>query len=519
MAVAEALDRGFLDRLGAPPELVLPFAGGGVLPGLVALDRAGIVARAGPSHPEGAHDGPAAAHAGKLWRFRHGSDRARLLAELAPPARAQAHRIAAAWLRTHGQAPHEVIAAHELDGVHPVEAAAELLLAAEGAQAELAVPRAKGLYRRALHVLGLDEPNRGLDRAPLLLRALTGFAELAVRTGDYGVAKALFWGALEAARVAGDQAAGAASWLGLGKAYRGLGDYGRARLALALASDLFRAQNDSRGLGATLDQLARVHWLEGGDGGTEQALALFEAALAIRRRLGVPRAIAETVNMIANIRIQHADFEGAEALLKEARERWHEAGDLFGEARSLVALGAIAFARGDRPLAIERWRDGLARAEQAGERDLIGAFLNNIGEAQLELGDFPRSAAALVEAREIASETGDLRTLADVLKNLAVLAAVVGDFDRAEHLVAETQGLADAIHARPARIQALRARAVVKSHRAAAQRMDPDAAAWVAEATRLYNEALAQFEDLGDKWEADRTRVMRQNHLTRHPPA
>jgi len=504
VAVAEALDRGWLERAGGNAELVLPFGGGelATLGLFTGLDQAGIIAA----------DGPGA------WRFRHGADQARLLAELLPPVRAQAHRVAAGWLRVHGdEHQHEIIAAHEIDGARPIEAAEELLLGAASAQAGLAVPRAKALYRKALHVLGLDEPSRGLDRAPLLLQALAGLAALAVRTGDYSQARALYWAALEAARVAGDAAIAADAWLGLGRAYRGLGEYMKARGALGLASDLFRRLNDSRGLGATLDQLARVHWLEGGDGGTEQALALFEAALAIRRRVGPPRALAETLGMIANIRIQHADLAGAEEILGEARTCWRDAGDLSGEARSLVALGALAFARGDRPEAIERWRDGLGRAEQAGERDLIGAFLNNIGEAQAELGDVPRAAAALVEAREIAKEIGDLRTLADVLKNLSVVAALGGDFTRADQFLEQTIGLADAIQSRPARVQALRAKASCRSLQAATLTDDPRRAAWAAEAAALYDEARAQFAELGDKWEVERTDAMRQTHDARNP--
>ncbi|MCC6621357.1 MAG: AAA family ATPase [Deltaproteobacteria bacterium] len=502
LAVAQALDRGLVDRLGAAPEMVLPFATGElVLPCLEALDRAGVIARHGD-----------------LWRFRHGADRGRLIAEMSPPVRAQAHRVAAGWLRVGtGHATHETIAHHELDGARPAEAAAELLRASEAAQAEIALPRAKALLRKALHVLGLDEPNRGLDRAPLLLEILSAYLELSLRTGDHVPARALAWAALEAARVAGDPPRAAQAWLGLGRAYRGLGDYGKARTALGLASDVFRRINDSRGLGATLDQLARVHWLEGGEGGIDQALSLFEAALAIRRRVGTPRAIAETLGMIANIRIQHADLVGAAAALEEARTRWHEAGDLPGEARSLVALGAIAFAGGAREIAIERWREGLRSAELAGDRDLIGVFLNNIGEAHLELGDVPRAASALAEAREIASETGDLRTLADIVKNLAVLLAMAGDFDRADALVIETTSLAEVMQSRPAKAQAVRARATCRSLRAVGMAGDTRAAGWADEATRLYDEALSLFEALGDKWEADRTTAARAAHLQRRP--
>ena len=84
------------------------------------------------------------------------------------------------------------------------------------------------------------------------------------------------------------------------------------------------------------NKLARVHWLEGGDGGTEQALSLFEAALAIRRRVGPARSVAETLGMIANIRIQHADLAAAAVALEDARARWKDAGDLPGEARDVV---------------------------------------------------------------------------------------------------------------------------------------------------------------------------------------
>ena len=453
------------------------------------------------------------------WRFSHPADRARLLAEVDGETRELMHALAAQWLEARPLAGHdpgvfwEAVAAHWLRARRKNEAARTLVRAGEAARDGLVMPRAKALLRTALEALGLHSTSRGLDHAPLLLSTAIAYADLALKTGDFHDARMLCAGALEAARALeprplNDLAPVARAWLLLGRSHRGLGAYALAKSALLRAADLSRRAADARGSGDALTELARVHWLEGGEGGYAEALRLLEEALEVRRGLGSARAIAEALGLIANIRIQRGDFEGARAPLEEASALAREAFDLAGEARALMALGAIAYFGGDYDRALEVWKDGLRAAEIAGERELVGAFLNNLGETRLSRGELDHAAAALLEAREITTETGDLRTLADVLKNLSALYAQRGDLMRAQAIADEALALATAMNARPSLGSALRARAEVRSLRAIAE-ASPELAR-AAEAD--FAQAIAIFTDLGDNAELARTQVSLGNH-------
>lgn len=496
---------------GAPPPASLH----------AALRRLGAV---GILRPLDDHDGVAAAGAHDRpgadgWRFAHHDDRARLLADLDDGTRALMHALAAQWLEARpigGHDPgafYEAVAAHWLRAGRPTEAAQALGRAGEAARDGLALSRAKVLFRTALEALGLHGPARGIDRAPLVISTALAYADLALKTSDFPLARLLCASALEAShaiepRPAAELGDVARAWLLLGRAYRGLGQYGLAKAAVAHAAEHARRAADRRGSGDALAELARVHWLEGGEGGYAEALRLFEEALELRRSLGSARAIAETLGLIANIHIQRGDYDAARAPLEEASALAREAFDVAAEARALMALGAIAYFGGDLERALEVWKDGLRAAETAGERELIGAFLNNLGETRLARGELDHAAAALLEARETTTETGDLRTLAEVLKNLSALYARRGDLGRAQATADEALALATAMHARPSLGPALRARAEVRSLRALAE-SSPELAQL---ATADFEQAIAIFASLGDRAEHERTVTALANH-------
>lgn len=528
-AVGQALDPALGEALGGEPGLLDSESVWPAVERVLETLRVAGLLRRDPAFVNDAHAevtssaGADSSTLGAVWRFAHGDDRARLLGELGGDLRPNMHALAAQWLEGRQVAGHdpgvfyEAVAAHWLHAGRRSEAARALVRAAEAARDGLALHRARSLYRAALDALGLHGPTRGLDRAPLLLTTLLGYADFAARSGEVQLCRRLSAAALEAAhatdpRPANELGSVARAWLLLGRAYRGLGSYAFAKTCLHQAADLSRRAADARGSGDALGELARVHWLEGGDGGYTVALRLLEEALEVRRALGSARAIAETLGLIANIRIQRADFDGARPVLEEARSLSREVYDLAGEARALMALGAIAYFRDELERAIELWQEGLRVAEMAGERELIGAFLNNIGEARLARGELDHARAALLEAREVTMETGDLRTLTDALKNLSGLYTKTGELVRAQAAADEAHALATAMGARPALAAALLARGEVRSQRATVEG-DPSLVAAAAEdlvsAGRL-------FAELGAETELARAQAAQAAHQDRH---
>jgi tetratricopeptide (TPR) repeat protein len=458
------------------------------------------------------------------WVFSHTADRARLLDDVPPETLTVLNALAGQWCDAHLRADAGAeldpiaIAAYWTRAHRPREAAQAFMRAAEAARRGLDLDKSRALYRQALRVLGLHGPTRGLDFAPLLSETMLAYGDLAFRTGRLQEARLLAVATLEVTRTLSPEphhgeSHFARAWLLYGRTLRLLGTYEAARSALDIASDLFRRAGLAKGAADALTELARTHWVRGAEGGYDRARDLLAEALVVRRSLGEPRPIAETLGLLANIAIQKGDLDGARTHLSEARSLSHEAFDLAGEARAQMALGAIAFFRGERETAIETWKAGLASAEIAGERELIGAFLNNIGEARTEIGDYEHASAALMEAREITSETGDLRTLGDVLKNLAILELKRGALPRAQALADEAVALGTAMNARPTLGPSLRARGEVRSLRAQREELSE----LIDKATSDLEEARAIFEALGDRQELERTDAALAEHRRRFP--
>ncbi|MFT7583058.1 MAG: tetratricopeptide (TPR) repeat protein, partial [Myxococcota bacterium] len=207
------------------------------------------------------------------------------------------------------------------------------------------------------------------------------------------------------------------------------------------------------------------------------------------------------------------ELEAAKGRIEEVLEIRRRTADWAGQATCFVGLGAIRYMEGDLDGALEGWREGLALAEYAGDRDLMGALLNNIGEVELEQGDHVRAKVTLTDALSVTRDTGDQRTAADVARNLAALSATLGDFDAAMTQIDEAQAICEAIGARPALGQVLRTRATILS-----QRASPGAGVVATgdPAGALFERAIALFDGLGDQMELSRTVSDYAEHLSRH---
>ncbi|MCA9515472.1 MAG: tetratricopeptide repeat protein [Myxococcales bacterium] len=467
---------------------------------LQALGRDGVVAR----QPESTLAGVADEYA-----FAHERDRNALYGELAAAERARVHRLAAQWLVRHGARDAgpwlEVVANHWEEGGRSADAAVALIDAARVARDGYAVARARQLLERALSLIDVDH-------AELLSRCLGELGEICHRTGDFATARAAFGAMLEATLVTGDQEAGARAWIDLGRANFALGDYGRARACLAHAERLYREANSSVGVAAAMDQLAKVVWLEGAPGGYDDALEHARRSLDVRRRLGEPRPIADSLGTLANIELQRGRFDEAKGLFEEALTLRQQAQDEAGEAACRVGLGAVHFALRDLDQAVQSWEDGLETAERVGDRELVGALLNNLGEVFRERGDLDRAAVALVEAREVTGETGDQRTAIDVARNLAALYAAQGELDAAMAGIDYAMTLGEALGSRPVMGQILRTRGEIMSLRAASSAPGSSTSE---QATRSFDDAMACFSQLGDRFELDLTVASYAAHLER----
>lgn len=361
------------------------------------------------------------------YRFVNRSANEVLYEAVEPETRARWHRMAAQWFETveaadgHPGRWAEPIASHLEAGQRAERAAPYLLSAARTAARSYDLNKARDLYRRG--VASID-----LDRASLLVELLEGLGDVEFQRGDLSDAGRTFGTLLEATLLAGDKDAGARSWLRLGQVHRARADYSRARPCFQNALRLYRSMDHTQGIADSLDEIAKLVWLQGSEGSYDEALDFFRRALDIRRVLGEPVAIALSLSNTANIRLLRGEFKPALQSFEEALTLRKRAGDRAAEAMSYVGIGGAYFASGDYEAAVDRWQTGVALAESVGHRGLAGVFLNNLGEVRLRQGRLDEAETLLSEALEVAEDTGDQRAIADIGRNLAAVEADRGEW-------------------------------------------------------------------------------------------
>jgi tetratricopeptide (TPR) repeat protein len=434
------------------------------------------------------------------FAFRYRDDRLLLESELDPTAAAELHRLIAQWLSgldLPDPGPwYEVVGEHLEAGSRPERAAEQFLRAAEAARDGYGAERAISLYHRALALVDTD-------RLDLLIPVLRGLGELSVATGDLAQARRVFSALLEASLVMSDRPTGAYAWLMLGKTHRRLGELRRARPCFRHAEHLYRELNDVAGIAAVLDQTAKVVWTTGEAGAFDDALRYFEQALALRRRLGDPAHIAESLTGLAAAQHHCGQTAAAERAFREALALYQASADRAGEAKALSGLGRVLHATGRRDEGLDAWHEALDIAEDSGDRDVLVDLLLQLGESALEAGERDLASRCLAEALKTATEMGDQRAAAEIHTAQGALAIASADVPAAVAAVDAAIAIAQDHGMRPALGRALRARAEVLGHQIFVDESGDDVLGQ--KACQCFEGALGIFEEVGDQLEVDKT--------------
>jgi predicted ATPase len=163
----------------------------------------------------------------------------------------------------------------------------------------------------------------------------------------------------------------------------------------------------------------------------------YEEALAIRRRLGRPSEIAESLYNLGFPLAVEGETDRAQHLYEESRELYSSIDDEHGEAYALSALGVIADVKGQFAQARDLVRDSLTRFQQI--EDTFGQLnsLTLLARLSHRLGDFDEAHLLLKEAIEAYAEVGNHSGLSWALSELAHLQL---DEGRVRHAVAVAAG-------------------------------------------------------------------------------
>ncbi len=366
---------------------------------------------------------------GAHFRFSVAGLREMIYEEMNPDIAVQRHAAVARWLALIGQARRDTVAARiaphlELAG-QTVRAGRAYLEAATYDRAALKTTSALRHIQKAIEHIPGDDVVRRID-------ALHEHGSLLTMIGQYDGAFDTFREMLMLAWKVGARGKGGAAFNRMARTYRMRGQDLTARAYLGRALELFRDSGDTRGVAATLDDLATIDALQGdADGAVMNA----NEALEIRRGLGDRRGEALSLHTLGAIERQRGNPTGAERAFRAALEIRQQIHDLEGILQSHIALGVMAYERTDPETAIQAWQLGLEQARAIADRRAECVLLNNIGEALVGVSELADAEVSLQAARDLANELDDRRTAADIERNLGLLALKRGSAEAKETLL------------------------------------------------------------------------------------
>jgi tetratricopeptide (TPR) repeat protein len=348
--------------------------------------------------------------------FKHNLER-EALERLTPPASARGyHGAIADWLafRENVEASEEyleMLARHREKAGATALAAGSYVRAGDVARSRYANAKAAELYAKGLALLGeCDHADEDLR-----LRALHHAGDVLQSLGRNEEALHAFTEMLTRAWRLDLRSKGGAAHSRIGRLYRETGALEQAGRHLTAALALFGQSRDERGVGSTLDDIGKLHWLKG-----DYALALEYTlrGLAMRRKMGDRRSIALSLNNLGLVQQDSGNTKGALEAFEQALRIRRDIGDLVGVSITLNNLGTVAQDMRDDAKALALFQEAYDIAKETGDRNRIGLILTNLGETHNRLGDPARAVAMLKQAEEVADELGDKLGLAEAARGL-----------------------------------------------------------------------------------------------------
>jgi len=193
-----------------------------------------------------------------------------------------------------------------------------------------------------------------------------------------------------------------------------------------------------------LQSAAVLARLQGDD---EQALALSEDALALRRQSGDKKSIANSLSNLGILAEQRGEYERAGALYEESLSLRREVSDEWGTATSLQNLAIVAHLQHDDGRAGALHEESLARYRELGDTLGIAISLLNLGELEQDRGNFARAMALHQASLLLRQELGDKPSTAGPLEGIAAAAGSQGRGEQATRLWGAASALREAVGA------------------------------------------------------------------------
>ena len=243
------------------------------------------------------------------------------------------------------------------------------------------------------------------------------------RTGTYDKAKELFKKVvqLDPKRIEGLLALGRVE-IESDNVQAGIEQLTKAQaMAIEVGDDAERAQI-AQALGVAYYSIPRY----------DEALKSIQESLDIKRRLGLKKGIAESLDMMASIQDLTGKPDLALKNYSEALGLMRELGDKQGTADVLSDMGAFNLEHGKYDEALKLFKQSLQLQIDVHNDSSQGIVLTNIGNTYLAKGDFDNARTYFEQSLQVREKLKVPGYIADTLHNLAETSMKTGRFDQAQ---------------------------------------------------------------------------------------
>jgi tetratricopeptide (TPR) repeat protein len=148
-------------------------------------------------------------------------------------------------------------------------------------------------------------------------------------------------------------------------------------------------------------------WLSHSCGRLDDALAQYQASLAIYRELDSQRVEAQLLNRIGYIHFQRGEIERALAQFHASLDICNDIGDQAGKADSLHMAGLIYQRRGELDEALSHYQASLDIQHEVGNWRVGAVTLQNVGRIHEQRGELEEALTHYQAALTIQQEIGD----------------------------------------------------------------------------------------------------------------
>jgi len=163
----------------------------------------------------------------------------------------------------------------------------------------------------------------------------------------------------------------------------------------------------------------------------QDALRNLRDSLEIKRRLGLKKGVAMSLDAMASSEDVLGKPEQALKDYKEALALWRELGDKAGTGDVLSDLAQFYVDHGQYDQGLKLFKESLQAEIDVGNQNNQGLVLNNIGNAYFMKGDYQNARTYFEQALQLRETLKVPSKIADTLHNLADTSTEMGQYDLA----------------------------------------------------------------------------------------